>query len=399
MPDSLSKLLALPEAERQSRGLVHTPREIQQQPATWRATVKLLAEQRSRILSFLDECGPTDRLSVLLAGAGTSDYIGRALAAALRREWQCEVTAVASTELLTNLDDCLLPGRQYLMISFSRSGQSSEGVALIQQALERYPERIRHLVVTCNRNGAMIQQFAGSPGLVSIILDDAVNDRGLAMTSSFSNMVVAGQCLAYIRNPQTYAPLAESLAEMGERLLPAAADLAAGLSEKRTGKVCFLGTGALAAVADESALKVLELNAGRIHTIAQSALGLRHGPLSSLDAETLVVAYLSGDEPRAQYEIDLLAELRRKQLGSSMVVITPAQDSRLNALTPHVLSLEAPKGFPDICRPPADVIVGQLLGLFFSIRNGFKPDSPSPSGAISRVVSHVKIYSPNGAVA
>lgn len=399
MHDPLSKLLVLPETEKQSRGLVYTPSEIQQQPATWRATVELLTKQRAQILSFLDECGPADRLSVILTGAGTSDYIGRALGALLRRQWQCEVAAVASTELLTNLEDYLLPDRKYLLISFSRSGDSSEGVALIQQALERFPARIRHLVITCNHAGAMIRQFAGSPGLASIVLDETVNDRGLAMTSSFSNLVVAGQFLAYIRTPQAYAPLVESLAGMGERLLPAAADLADAISGAPTDQVCFLGTGALQAVADESALKVLELNAGRIHTIAQSALGLRHGPLSSLNSATLVVAYLSGDEPLAQYEIDLLEELRNKQLGARLVVVAPALDSRLTALTPNVLSLEAPKDFPDACRPPVDVIVGQLLGLFFSIRNGLTPDSPSPSGVISRVVSHVKIYSRNGAIA
>ncbi|MGH7997799.1 MAG: SIS domain-containing protein [Opitutaceae bacterium] len=360
--------------------------------------MKLLTERRAQILAFLDESGPVDRLSVLLTGAGTSDYIGRALAAVLRRQWQCGVAAVASTELLTNLEDYLLPDRNYLLISLSRSGDSSEGVALIEQALERYP-RVRHLVLTCNRAGAMAQQFTGNPSLASVVLDDAVNDRGLAMTSSFSNLVVAGQFLAYIRTPQTYVSLAESLAGMGERLLPSAADLASALSETQTDQVCFLGTGALQAVADESALKVLELNAGRIHTIAQSALGLRHGPLSSLDATTLVVAYLSGNEPLAQYEIDLLAELREKQLGSRMVVVTPARDGRLTALTPNVLSLEAPKDFPDACRPPVDVIVGQLLGLFFAVHNGRTPDSPSPSGAISRVVSHVKIYSRNGASA
>lgn len=399
MSDSLSRILELPEGERQSRGLVHTPREIQQQPATWRATAKLLMENRAQILKFLEESGPVERMSVLLTGAGTSDYIGRAVVALLRRQWQCEVAAVASTELLTNLDDYLLPGRNYLLISLSRSGDSSEGVALIQQALERYPTRVRHLVLTCNRNGAMAREFVGNPRLASFVLDEAVNDRGLAMTSSFSNLVVAGQFLAYIHTPEKYAPILESLAKMGERLLPAAADLAARLSETHTDQVCFLGTGALEAVADESALKVLELNAGQIHTIAQSALGLRHGPLSSLDEATLVVAFLSGAEPRAQYEIDLLAELRAKQLGSRMVVVAPARDNRLTELTPNVLSLDAPQGFPDLCRPPVDVMIGQLLGLFFAIRNGMTPDSPSPSGVISRVVSHVKIYSRNGASA
>jgi D-galactosamine 6-phosphate deaminase/isomerase len=47
---------------------------------------------------------------------------------------------------------------------------------------------------------------------------------------------------------------------------------------------------------------------------------------------------------------------------------------------------------PDALRPPLDVIVGQLLGLFCSLEAGLKPDTPSPSGAISRVVSHVKIH-------
>src|SRR6185437_7462035 len=137
----------------------------------------------------------------------TSDYIGRALAAVLRRRWKCEVSAVASTELLTNMEDYLLPGKNYLLISFSRSGDSSEGVALIQHALEQYPDRIRHLVITCNHAGAMVRQFAGNPALATVVLDDAVNDRGLAMTSSFSNLVVAGQFLAYIRTPGEYTPV------------------------------------------------------------------------------------------------------------------------------------------------------------------------------------------------
>jgi tagatose-6-phosphate ketose/aldose isomerase len=76
------------------------------------------------------------------------------------------------------------------------------------------------------------------------------------------------------------------------------------------------------------------------------------------------------------------------------------------ALTPEIremaqvaleLALENRSGMhtpPDALRPPLDVIFGQLLGLFCSLEAGLKPDTPSPSGAISRVVSHVKIHSP-----
>jgi D-galactosamine 6-phosphate deaminase/isomerase len=46
----------------------------------------------------------------------------------------------------------------------------------------------------------------------------------------------------------------------------------------------------------------------------------------------------------------------------------------------------------DAYGPPVDAPFGQLLGLFVSLRQGLKPDTPSPNGAISRVVSEVKIY-------
>jgi tagatose-6-phosphate ketose/aldose isomerase len=46
----------------------------------------------------------------------------------------------------------------------------------------------------------------------------------------------------------------------------------------------------------------------------------------------------------------------------------------------------------DAYRPPVDALFGQLLGLFESLRQGLKPDSPSTNGAISRVVSEINIY-------
>jgi len=180
---------------------------------------------------------------------------------------------------------------------------------------------------------------------------------------------------------------------MAARLLPEAAGTAALLAKKKFSRVCFLGAGALQAVAQECALKVLELNAGKVATIAESPLGLRHGPMSFLNKETLVVTYLSGDDYRLLYELDLLEEIRRKDLSGDILVVAPRITDRIRRLTSNVLVLDAPLDFPDTCRPALDVIAGQLLALFLAIENGITPDTPS-EGAISRVVSHVKIYSP-----
>lgn len=393
MLNPLAALLSLPESEKQSRGLLHTPREIFQQPETWLTTLDRLSATRASLVEFLDgfiHAGQNGlRPETILTGAGTSDYIGRAVSRILRRRWSCEVSAVPSTELLTNLDDFVLPERKYLLISFSRSGESSEGVALLAQTLDRYPRQIRHLLITCNEGGSM----AKFPGIFRLILDPRVNDRGLAMTSSFSNMVIAGQYLAFAETPELFEPLVKELVEIGSQKMAEIAEITANLAVKRFSRVCFLGTGALRAIAEESALKVLELNSGRIATLAESALGLRHGPLSFVNDETLVVAYLSGEEQRQGYELDLLEEMKEKHLGAETLIVAPHATGRADRITKSVLTLDAPKDFPDFCLPAVDVIAGQLLGLFFALENGITPDSPS-TGAISRVVSSIKIYLP-----
>jgi tagatose-6-phosphate ketose/aldose isomerase len=392
--DELSKILALPEAERSGMGAVHTPREISQQPDTWLTTHRIVGEQLGAARSFLEAAGVRSgggaRPAVFLVGAGTSDYIGRSLAALLRRKWGYAAQAVPSTDLLTCMEDFVPPDTPHLWISFSRSGDSSEGVAVIEEALARHPAA-RHLIVTCNGNGRMARDFAGLDNVCPIVLDDAVNDRGLAMTSSFTNMVVAGQCLAHAFEPGAYRPILDELVAAARDLLPRAAEAAARLVDGGFSKVCFLGTGPLAGAAVESGLKVLELTAGRIVTFSESFLGVRHGPLSAIDDDTLLVAYLSSDPRRRAYESDLLAEVAAKRLAKKVVLAGPAAG---DAREPGAEALSwsfAPEGGDYYC-PPLAVIFGQLLGLFASLSLGLEPDTPSPSGAISRVVTQVRIH-------
>jgi tagatose-6-phosphate ketose/aldose isomerase len=399
----LLSLLELGAEEKEARGLRYTPHEIYQQPETWRSTYARCAEKAPELRRFLEESGIAlcDQLTpaVFLVGAGTSDYVGRALTHLLRVRWQCDAWAVPSTDLLTNMESLITPGREYLWIAFSRSGDSPEGVAVLEKALATYPQ-IRHLVITCNANGKMAQICSSHPErALALVLDPAVNDRGLAMTSSFTNMLVAGQCLAHLsdaKSPgareETYGKILAGMSEVGSRFLDSASTCAAEIAALGCTRACFVGSGVLAAVANESALKLLELTAGKVQTLSESALGLRHGPMSALDENTLLVAFLSSNETRRRYEIDLLKEIREKRLGKVTVVVTPQPYEGLNALADFVLSLDAPQGLGDEYRAPVDIILAQLLGLFCSLHAGLQPDRPSPNGVITRVVSHVNIY-------
>jgi tagatose-6-phosphate ketose/aldose isomerase len=394
--DPLSKILMLSNAEREAKGLVHSPREIFQQPDTWRRTYEKLARLAPEVELFLQRAGvrnaSSERPSVFLIGAGTSDYVGKTLEALLRCKWQCEVFVVPSTDLLTNVGDFVVPGKSYVWISFSRSGDSSEGVALLESILDRRPD-IHHIIVCCNAAGRMVLSLGDRANVCRITLDDEVNDKALAMTSSFSNMVVAGQCLSHLHELGAYWATLDAMISAGRRFLPSAAEVTEQLVAEGFSRICFLGTGSLKGVAVESGLKVLELTAGSVVTFTESFLGIRHGPLSAIDGETLVVGFVSSDARRRSYEMDLLEEIRDKKLGKTILVIVPdagREDSNDRAKIGVTLPLQI--AVDDYYRPPVDVFVGQLLGLFASIKLGLKPDAPSPGGAISRVVSKVRIY-------
>ena len=275
-----SKLLDLSTAERESLGLVHTLREILQQPQSWRRTYEKVQTFSGPISEFLNSAGVGDnrQLDVFLLGAGTSDYIGKSVCALLQKNWRCTVEAIPSTDLLTTIEDHVIPDRDYLWISFSRSGDSSEGVAVLEQALIQFP-RIKHLIITCNKNGRMARSFQNEKNVLSFVLDDEVNDRGLAMTSSFSNMVIAAQALAHLQTLAAYGSIVENLATSASHVLPPAMSVCEQIVEQGFSKVCFLGAGPLKGAAIESALKVLELTGGRVIGFAESFLGLIHGPL------------------------------------------------------------------------------------------------------------------------
>jgi tagatose-6-phosphate ketose/aldose isomerase len=127
-------------------------------------------------------------------------------------------------------------------------------------------------------------------------------------------------------------------------------------------------------------------------SFAESFLGVRHGPLSAIDSDTLVVAFLSAEVRRRAFELDLIQEIHDKRLTRKCLLVWPEKLEETHFFSEHALSFNLRKSMSDHYLPPLVVPVGQLLGLFASLKEGLKPDEPSPQGAISRVVSQVTIH-------
>lgn len=280
--------------------------------------------------------------------------------------------------------------RNYLWIHFSRSGESPEGAAVLKQTLASCTN-VKHLVVSCNQQGRTLRLATESHDAFVVLLHDVVNDRGLAMTSSFTNMVIFGQALSSLWVKDDFESKLEAMTRAAEFLLDEggtlAHDLSKTLQHEGYDKACFVGAGSLGAVARESALKLLELTSVRVQTMYENTLGLRHGPMSSLNTDTLFTAFLSSGEKRRRYDVDFLNEIRAKRVVRTIVAI-----GGTDAVCDYSLHCPAFADIPDPYRPAVDVIFGQMLGLFSSIELGMKPDSPSPNDLISRVVEKFANY-------
>jgi tagatose-6-phosphate ketose/aldose isomerase len=378
----LDALRSASAAEQQQRGYADTLREIFQQPATWADTARL---QRSPPLQAALDPRPQH---VVLTGSGSSMYVGECLAPTLQLGLGIPAQAISAGSLLTHWRSVLPPGKG-LLISLARSGDSPESCAVVSRLLAEAPD-YRHLIITCNAKGRLATSYRDDPRVNVLVLDERTNDRSLVMTSSFTNLLLAGTGL--VRQSQG-AGAANALSRLAgvQRIFDEQADAIAAVAAADFSRVVYLGSGGGLGAAHECALKMLEMTDGAVITMAESYLGLRHGPMSSLDEKTLVVGFLSPDPAVRAYEIDLLRELSRKRLGMTRVLVGEGIASDL--LGPGDLAVELPGlGATDDAVPlMADVVVGQLLAFFRCLALGGKPDAPS-QGVLTRVVEHFPMH-------
>jgi tagatose-6-phosphate ketose/aldose isomerase len=139
---------------------------------------------------------------------------------------------------------------------------------------------------------------------------------------------------------------------------------------------------------------MLEMTAGRVTTMSETYLGVRHGPMTYVHDDTLVLCFLSSDPTLRAYEADLLRELDQKQLGLRKVIVGEDVPGRLVHENDVVLECEGLAQIGDENFPVIDVLAAQLLAFFRCLEMGLRPDSPSEDGVINRVVQTFHLYLP-----
>lgn len=365
-----------------------TESEIRQQPACWMRSLKQLASQRQQIDAFLAPLLGNNNLRIMLTGAGTSAFIGDIIAPWLSRHTGQNICAVPTTDLVTNPMDYLHANHPLLLVSFARSGNSPESVAAVELANQFVPE-CYHLIITCNEAGSLYLNARDCGNALAILMPPETHDRGFAMTSSITTMMAS--CLAVLApdviNHDTFGEVAQSCHQILNSLGDFSHDVFGQQAWKR---VVYLGSGGLQGAARESALKVLELTAGQLAAFYDSPTGFRHGPKSLVDGQTLVVLFVSSHPYTRQYDLDLLAELRRDDQAMKVLAIAAHADPAIVA-GPHLL-LPDSRPLLDIEQAFCFLMYAQAFALNQSLSVGNTPDTPSASGTVNRVVQGVIIH-------
>lgn len=373
--------------EQQNAGYFNTLREILQQPATWVRT----AEQMNGLRAKLQEWAGDVR-TLVLTGSGSSEFAGDCVLSSLVRELGVVGQVIGGGTLLTFGNEALPPGRPALVVSLARSGDSPESAGALSRLLAEGGD-VRHLVLTCNREGRLAKAYGEDDKVRVITLDDATNDRSLVMTSSFTNLALAARALGTI-TPEKYRAMSAQLSSIALGTLRQYAGAISSVSEAGFRRAVYLGSGSRVGAARESALKMLEMTAGTVATMAESYLGFRHGPMSFAHQDTVIVCFLSSDPVLRAYECDLVQELNDKELGLLKVIVGDGVPHGLGRANDVVIECPGLAAIPDEDSAIVHVVVGQLLAFFRCLEQGLRPDSPSEAGVINRVVQGFKLYVP-----
>ena len=369
-----------------------TIHEIYQQPATWRKTCAQLAACKDELQAFLDQVVKADDFDIVLTGAGTSEFVGNSLYHALNKKYNFKVKSYASTDIVPNPEDTLSRTKPTLLVNFGRSGNSPESVGSVEAA-EVVCENLFHLFVTCNCEGALSKLADSRDNCFALNLTPETHDKSFAMTSSYSNMYLATYLALNLDRLEEITAAVEKICVAGENFLNNQYDAVAKIvSEFDFDRIVYLGNIALKGVAQESALKMLELTAGKVATMYDSQLGFRHGPKSIINDSTLTVAYLSDDAYRRQYELDLIKEMAGQRKGNKIAVVYNKACEGIEELADYAIQIDVGCDMENIMLGLDFIMFAQTLAVMKSLSMGITPDNPCPTGEVNRVVKGVILY-------
>ena len=369
-----------------------TTREIYQQPQVWQTAFENYKVQADEIAVFLNNIDEKyDYIKVILTGAGTSAYVGDTLLPYFRKiydERKWNFNAIATTDIVANPLAYLHKEVTTILVSFARSGNSPESVAAVDLAKD-IVEELYQITITCAAEGKLAQQAHGDERNLLLLQPAPSNDAGFAMTSSFTSMMLTALLVFDKADLTAKAEKVSALMTLSQEVLDSAEAIQEIVSLDYN-RVIYLGAGPFFGLAHEAQLKILELTAGQVATMYESPVGFRHGPKSLVNEKTVVVVFGSTDSYTKLYDLDLVREVAGDEIARKVILLTDQKEDLENV---EQVIFSSQQLADDVYRVFPYIVYGQLFALLTALKVNNRPDTPSPTGTVNRVVQGVIIHS------
>lgn len=336
--------------------------EIMEQPSAWAATLDELQSRMSDIRAFVQASGAE---RVIFTGCGTPHYLSISAAVMCRALTGLQAEAIPSSSIWLFPQWSLQSNEKTLLVAVSRSGETTE----ILQAIEKFKAVISGptVTITCFEESRIVKAVS-----LPIVVREA-REQGIAQTRSFSSMLIATQTLITALAGQSLSQRYLELPALGRGLIAQYAQLAQQLGEdKSLERFFFLGSHLYYGLACEAMLKMKEMTLS--YSEAFHFLEFRHGPMSMVNAQSLVVGLIS--EAGLPHEVAVLREMRER--GARTLAITPVKLDADVADYQFVL----PGGLTDIERAPLYLPGLHVMDYYRALLNGLNPDKPQNLTAV-----------------
>ena len=393
MEKVISKLLGLEISRLEDCSGLNTAKEIIQQPDTWRESVKNLIKNKIEIKSFIGSFLSKKEFRIILTGAGTSAFAGEVCEPYLTSLLNKRVEAIATTDLVASPKSYFIKDIPTLLVSFARSGNSPESVHAVNLATQLVDD-LYQVVITCNENGKLAKNTVNDEKSLLLLMPPQTNDLGFAMTSSFTTMVLNAMAVFNINNIENFSSDVDKLSNSVNDFIENNIEKVTSLANEDFERIVYLGSSTSKGIARESALKVLELTAGKVNASYDTPLGFRHGPKSVVDDETVSVIYISNDEYTRKYDLDLAKEMLTHKKNDKVVIVGDNIEEDILNKADYVFNVENINYTVEneVLLPLQQIIFGQMLSFLKSVNLGITPDNPCPTGEVNRVVQGVILH-------
>ncbi len=339
----------------------YTYKEIIGQLYCWS---KAYSKIRAKNFDLCSKVFKKDYDFVILFGCGSSYNIAMAASFITNSLTDYFAIAVPSSELIYNYNAYINKNKRYLLVGFSRSGETTESINALNYS--KILKNVDSLILTCSKENS-ISNIANYSYYCR-----AAEEKSVVMTKSFSSMLfVYCMLLAkYLNNEDLLKEFGYLIDYMESRILMLSNTLKDYVKSINFNKFFSLGDGFNYGLAVEADLKVKEMT--QIPSYSYYVMEFNHGPKSLIDKNSLIL-FLTIKNNLTKNISMMLDNFKR--FDSKVLFI--GREMFAKNLKNNVINVLADEKFKNsFVRSFINIVVFQLLSFYKTIELGLNPDKP-----------------------